>query len=163
MLWQQRSPDGAISAFTLVCDALWRHPGWADPDFARVKNARSIRATARKQQMSRNIRGQFEKGHAGNAHGRPRGSRNKLGESFLQELYADWIAHGKEAIRKVREEMPHVYLKVVASLIPKQLEIRENAFDGVSDDELDAIIAYARNALKVAGEDVSAGEEETAH
>ncbi len=66
--------------------------------------------------MSRNIRGQFEKGHAGNAHGRPRGSRNRLGESFLQELYADWIAHGKDAIRKVREEMPHVYLKVVASL-----------------------------------------------
>jgi Family of unknown function (DUF5681) len=113
--------------------------------------------------MSRNIRGQFEQGHVGNPQGRPRGSRNKLGECFLHELYADWIEHGKDAIRKVREEMPHVYLKVVASLLPKQLEIRENAFDGVSDDELDAIIAYARNALKVAGEDVSAGEEETAH
>ena len=30
----------------------------------------------------------------GNALGRPKGSRNKLAEAFIADVYADWLEHG---------------------------------------------------------------------
>jgi hypothetical protein len=84
--------------------------------------------------------------------GRPKGARNKLGEEFMQSLYADYLIHGAQVIERVREERPHEYLKVVASLLPKQLEIREAPFDGISDEELAALIVAARSALGLAEE-----------
>jgi hypothetical protein len=44
-------------------------------------------------------------------------------------------------------ERPAEYVKVVASILPKQLEIKENTFDGVTDEQLEALIAAARSAL----------------
>jgi hypothetical protein len=69
--------------------------------------------------------GRFLPGNSGFT-GRPKGSRNKLGEEFIQALYADFTAHGEGAIVQVREERPHEYLKVVAGLLPKELRIERN-------------------------------------
>lgn len=98
---------------------------------------------------------------AGNP-GRPKGSRNKLGEAFIQALHDSFQLHGVETIEQVRTERPHEYLKVVASLLPKQVEIKENAFDGVSDEELAALVAAARSALGVADESAT-GTRDTTH
>lgn len=92
----------------------------------------------------------YKPGQSGNPNGRPKGSRNRLGEAFLQALASDFDQHGVDAIEKVRTEKPHEYLKVVASLLPKQVEIKEGAFDGVGDEELAALIVAAREALGVA-------------
>lgn len=81
--------------------------------------------------------------------GRPKGSRNKLGEAFIAALHDDFQDHGVKAIQEVRETRPHEYLKVVASILPKQLEIKESAFDGISDEQLAAIVAAAASALGV--------------
>jgi len=86
---------------------------------------------------------QFKPGNPG----RPKGSRNKLGEAFVQALQESFEKHGPETIEKVRVEKPDQYLKVIASLLPKQLEIKEGAFDGLGDDELAALVAAARSAL----------------
>jgi len=94
----------------------------------------------------RNEQGRFAPGHVGMG-GRPRGSRNKLGEAFIADLYADWMDNGKEVIKKVRAAQPAAYLKVVASLLPKQLEIKEDVFDELTDEQLASLIAYTRNAL----------------
>jgi len=64
--------------------------------------------------------GQFVVGHTGIG-GRPRGSRNKLGEEFISDLRASWVKHGREAIESVVRNRPHDYLKVIASLLPKEL------------------------------------------
>jgi Family of unknown function (DUF5681) len=69
----------------------------------------------------------FEKGQSGNPNGRPKGSRNKLSEAFLQALSADFTAQGTAVIEKVRAEKAHEYLKIVALLVPKQVEL-----DGVA-------------------------------
>src|SRR5687768_10584373 len=74
--------------------------------------------TAPKQQIGR----PFEPGESGNPAGRPKGSRNKLSEAFLQALAEDFDANGKEVIERVRSERPHDYLKVCASVMPKRLE-----------------------------------------
>ncbi len=88
----------------------------------------------------------FEPGNPG----RPKGSRNKLGEDFIKALQQDFEANGVHTIQIVRQERPHEYLKVVASLLPKQIEVKEGAFDGLSDEQLTALVYAARSALGVA-------------
>jgi hypothetical protein len=64
----------------------------------------------------------FKPGQSGNRKGRPKGARNKLSEDFVADLQADWKAHGVGALERVRKDRPEAYLKVVASLVPRQIE-----------------------------------------
>jgi hypothetical protein len=98
------------------------------------------------EKMERNENGQFVKGHAGIG-GRPRGSRNKLGQAFIAQLYDHWIEHGSTVIAGAAQASPVAYLKVVAALLPKDLEIKDNPFDGITDEQLASMIAYCRDAL----------------
>ena len=47
--------------------------------------------------------GRYLTGNSGG--GRPKGSRNKLGEQFLEALTQDFTEHGQQAIVACREEM----------------------------------------------------------
>jgi len=71
--------------------------------------------------------------------GRPKGSRNKLAESFLDALHRDFQEHGVEAIAAARAESPLGYVRMVAGLLPQKLQVESGA-DGISDAELLAII-----------------------
>lgn len=75
----------------------------------------------------------FAKGNPG----RPKGSRNKLGEAFIEALHDDFAQHGVAAIETVRTEKPDQYLKVIASLLPKDINLNMgDQFSEMSDDEL---------------------------
>ena len=65
----------------------------------------------------------FQPGNNANPTGRPKGSKNKLAEDFLRALSEDFEAHGIEAIRKAREERPAQYVQIVASLMPKDVQV----------------------------------------
>ncbi len=65
----------------------------------------------------------FRPGQSGNPAGRPRGSRNKLGEAFILALADDFEAHGPEVIAACREKFPGKYLSVVASILPKEIDM----------------------------------------
>ncbi|WP_427026602.1 hypothetical protein ACP4J4_20245 (plasmid) [Aureimonas ureilytica] len=70
----------------------------------------------------RNSRGRpFPAGNNANPKGRPKGARSKLSEAFLEALRADFDEHGIAAIRAVREEKPDQYLRVIASILPKEI------------------------------------------
>ena len=73
-------------------------------------------------QKHRGLRDPWKPGESGNPAGRPKGSRNRLSEEFVAEVYADWCEHGAAAIQTVRETRPDVYVKVVASLLPRQVQ-----------------------------------------
>lgn len=88
--------------------------------------------TAKKQQIGV----PFKPGQSGNPKGRPKGSRNKLGEAFLAALLEDFEMHGAAAIEHVRIEKPDQYLKVVASIVPKELNLNTNEFDDLTDEQL---------------------------
>lgn len=68
--------------------------------------------------------------------GRPKGARNKLGEAFIEDMLADWEANGPAVIREVREKKPDAYLKVVASILPKDLNVNINQMDHMTDEQL---------------------------
>jgi len=75
--------------------------------------------TARKQPTGR----PFKPGQSGYPAGRPKGSRNRLSERFLSALADDFEKHGEDVIARVREAYPAVYLRILASLLPTQVEI----------------------------------------
>lgn len=88
----------------------------------------------------------FKPGQSGNPAGRPKGSRNKLGEEFISALANDFQEHGQKAIETVRKEDPSTYVRVVANLLPKEIEIKRPE-DGLSDEELERIVGELRSRL----------------
>ncbi len=78
--------------------------------------------------------GRFLTGNIGG--GRPKGSRNRLGEQFLEALAQDFAEHGQEAIVACREEKSTEYVKVVAGLLPKELQVRTDPENELSDKEI---------------------------
>lgn len=79
--------------------------------------------------------------------GRPKEARDKLSRAFLHGLAEDFEEHGKTAIEKVRTEDPSTYLRVVASLQPKELEI-SNPMGALSDEKLTAAIEELSQQIK---------------
>lgn len=82
--------------------------------------------------IGRDQSGKFAPGNLG----KPKGARTKLGEMFLKALRDDFEENGVKAIQKVRDERPQDYLRVIASLMPKDLNLNVNNLDAATDDEL---------------------------
>ena len=85
----------------------------------------------------------FKPGQSGNAAGRPKGARSRLQENFLAVLANDFKENGEAAIQKMRQERPSEYVKCIASLMPRQLEL-DRPMQEMTDDELAAEIARTR-------------------
>lgn len=85
----------------------------------------------------------FEPGNPG----RPKGSRNKLGEAFIEALHDDFNEHGVAAIRSMRGSDPGGYVRVIASLLPKEFKIETTS--DLTDEQLDARIRTLANLVEV--------------
>lgn len=66
---------------------------------------------------------QFKPGNLANPGGKPVKSRNRLQGAFLRALADDFEEHGPAALVAMRKEKPSDYIRVVASLMPKELEV----------------------------------------
>src|SRR6476620_4058393 len=86
--------------------------------------------------------GSFQSGNPGGP-GRPVGARSKLNELAVAMLHEDFVKHGADVIKRVRERKPEVYLTSVVSLMPKQSQIEKRSpFDDLTDVELDQLEEY---------------------
>lgn len=78
----------------------------------------------------------FQQGQSGNPSGRPRGARNRLSEVLLSIVVDDFIEHGPEAIAQLREKDPATYLRLVSSLVPRELILKQEEAPVVDYAEL---------------------------
>jgi hypothetical protein len=86
-------------------------------------------------------------GEVRNPAGRPKGSKHKLGEDFVSALQADFEANGVKAIQEVRETKPADYLKVIAGILPKELNITKTTVEELSDDDLARALATLQSVI----------------
>jgi hypothetical protein len=81
--------------------------------------------------------------------GRARGVKNRLSHAFLTALVEDFEKHGIEAIKICRVEKPNEYLRVIAHLMPKELEIAIGPLQEISDQELETLIEHHRKLIDI--------------
>ena len=80
--------------------------------------------------------GRFLPGFTANPKGRPKGSRNRLGEAFLIDMHKAWEEEGAAVIRRVIEDRPQDFLRIIASLMPKDVNLTVNPLEEMSTADL---------------------------
>ena len=92
----------------------------------------------------------FQPGNNANPRGRPKGSRNKISEEFIAALCEDFEQHGVDVIEAVRTERPADYLKIIASIVPKELNVTGSSLQDLSDEDLVDALDAVKAALALA-------------
>lgn len=67
--------------------------------------------------------------------GRTKGSRNQLSEQFFIDFLEAWHAHGKVALMKVAQRDPSTFLRVAASILPREVKV-ETDFSNLTEEQL---------------------------
>lgn len=88
----------------------------------------------------------WKPGHSGNPKGSPKGTRRALATDFVADLYESWKTLGKPAILAMAWTDPGAYVRVVAGLMPKEIEatVTVQLAERMSDDELASIAVSSR-------------------
>jgi len=95
----------------------------------------------------RDGKGRFITGNNGG--GRPCGARSRLSELALSLVVADFAEHGHEALARLRTADPEAYLRLVLSLVPRELILQnekkpEIDYAALNDDEITALVKDER-------------------
>lgn len=69
----------------------------------------------------------------GHSMGRPRGVVEVGARNFLADVTASWLKHGERVLEQVAINSPETYLRVMASLVPRELLVRQMSPEKVID------------------------------
>src|SRR5262245_9146214 len=92
----------------------------------------------------------FERGRSGNPAGGPVGSRHRqqLNGEFIAALLRDFRHGGPKAIERVRRTQPAAYLKILALLVPREMQIEHtNRIKQMTDEEIEQTIEAIQTML----------------
>jgi hypothetical protein len=100
----------------------------------------------------------------GNSHGGRRpGSRNRLTARVFEDVLAHWnepvegrnISKGMAALEVMQKEKPSEYVKVILSLLPREVLFGDTAFDDLADEQIDAMLATLRKQVLASAADMN--------
>ncbi len=63
-------------------------------------------------------------------------ARDALADKFIGDFLADWREHGHEAIAALRKDKPSDYVRIAASILPKERNAKPDPLDELTDAEL---------------------------
>jgi hypothetical protein len=90
----------------------------------------------------------FQKGVSGNPNGRPTAARQRFTQSFLTDLASTWQKQGKPCLDKLAKTDPATFVRVCASLIPKEVKLEASSpLSDLSEAELAALVSAAQRAV----------------
>jgi hypothetical protein len=90
----------------------------------------------------------FRQGVSGNPHGNRHRTRHLLNQEFMEALLLNFRHEGKKAIEKVAREQPGVYLKILALLVPREMQIEHtNRIKQMTDEEIEQAIEAIQTML----------------
>src|SRR5262245_29474912 len=99
----------------------------------------------------RSVKGQFVQGSSG----RPKGARNRLAARVFEDIFAHWcepaapgsnMSKGQEALETLYKEKPGEYLRLTASVLPKEF-VFENVVSDLDDDQIDDLLTALRQRM----------------
>ena len=73
--------------------------------------------------------------------GKKKGARNRLHGDFVIALQEHFSERGQTAIEIVFRESPKEYLKIIASVLPKEFILEDGRLESMGDDELEQRLA----------------------
>ena len=114
------------------------NPGWPDSPANPAKPDGSLARLAHRTKAAvRDTHGRFITGNNGG--GRKKGSRNRLTETFIAAIETDFADYGPEALAKLRVDDPAAFLRIVASLVPRDLILKREQFPDYSDHTIEEL------------------------
>ena len=98
----------------------------------------------------------FRAGQINPSRGRQKAARDKISAAFLETLHETFNepdgeggTKGPEAIRKVRDTDPATYVRIIATVMPKQVEIEERPPEGqLTEEQMDEMIELMKAELE---------------
>lgn len=93
--------------------------------------------------------------------GRPTGARDRLRNNFIAALADNFSKGGAEAIEKMRLEDPSGYVRAIATLMPKEMDVSHTVspLEQLTDEQLSAIVDATERFLSERGGEAVAGLE----
>jgi hypothetical protein len=83
----------------------------------------------------------FQQGVSGNPGGNRHRTRHLLNQEFMQALLLNFRHQGKKAIEKVARNQPAVYVKILALLVPREMQVEHtNSIKQMTDEQIEQAI-----------------------
>ena len=90
---------------------------------------------------------QWKPGQSGNPKGPPKGYRKTLSKAFVEDVHDSWMIYGKAALETTAMTEPSIYVRVVAGLVPKDIEVTVTniRMERMTSRELEALVDRANS------------------
>jgi hypothetical protein len=90
----------------------------------------------------------FQQGVSGNPGGNRHRTRHLLNQEFMQALLLNFRHQGKKAIEKVARNQPAVYVKILALLVPREMQVEHtNSIKQMTDEQIEQAIEAIQTML----------------